>query len=727
MAVYTAYEGDIDALGSPDTTVAPKRNLGPNMVLQNPFAGVSDFGVYTDEYGERQATPTEWLLQNVSPDNPIFQALIGHTSTNLQRVVGQDGNVYYQIAGKTGGPNRERYVQTYREQGNELVPVGEGKFYKGEAPDASFKQFLITAIPMIVSAALPALAPIAAELGISQSVLQPALTASLQITAGVEPQKALGSAVAGYFGTNVTPEVATVVKDYISDPSIANIVAKTAEGAVRGALTGQDIGLSALASATGQTLGGLVQQNISDPETARQLASAVSMGTSAAVSGGNVANAVFAGLTKNQKSNVLENEDPFVASKEEIEQQGRLLTNAILAGTGDLSAFPINIEGQELPSAAPETTVGQSPVDMGAQIPSPSPEKIQITAPSIASTLPTVEQTLLQQIGATAPPVVSGVTPSVEVKSTTPSAAPLPTVESVTQPPITQGQPATVPASIPSVEVAATKDQPTGLLPTLTAADVQVLNEIAAQQGLPPIAATEPVVVTGRKDELLPTQPPGTPPLTTPTTGGPVVVTAPSETPSIDVTARRDELLPTEPVTPAGTVEVTARPEVIPSVEVTAPRDEILPTDTEPVQVTSTPILPETVQVTAGRDDVLPTDDQVISDSGPVVVGSTPISSTDVLPTNEQIILDSILQDQTKEQITEEKEPTKDTTLLPTVLPRSEVVVPPGTRTVDTGGATPTRVALSEREGEDVYGTPEEEQEPVWNIRSLKLRRALRI
>jgi hypothetical protein len=36
-------------------------------------------------------------------------------------------------------------------------------------------------------------------------------------------------------------------------------------------------------------------------------------------------------------------------------------------------------------------------------------------------------------------------------------------------------------------------------------------------------------------------------------------------------------------------------------------------------------------------------------------------------------------------------------------------------------------VQLSEGMGDDVEGTGEEEQQPVWNVRSLKLRRALGI
>jgi hypothetical protein len=64
------------------------------------------------------------------------------------------------------------------------------------------------------------------------------------------------------------------------------------------------------------------------------------------------------------------------------------------------------------------------------------------------------------------------------------------------------------------------------------------------------------------------------------------------------------------------------------------------------------------------------------------------------------------------------------------VAPKAVYTPKPGTRVVDTGASTgilPTRVQLSEGMGDDVEGTGEEEQQPVWNVRSLKLRRALGI
>jgi len=690
---FRVFEGDDGANVGAGQPAAQTRNLGPGITLPNPFAGITDFGTKQVavevgdgqfEYRDEAVSPYLWVSENLPPTHPLYQALVGHTSTDLQRIVGQDGNVYYQVSGKTGGPNRERYSQVYVEQGDKLVPVGEGKFYQGQEPDAMLKQFVLQAIPFIVSAVVPALAPIAAELGIPNAVLAPSITASLQIASGVDPEKAIGGAVAGYFGTNITPEVASVVRNYIQNPTIANIVAKGAEGAVKGLLTNQDVGLSALASATGQAVGGLVQQNINDPQTARQLASAVSMGVSAKVGGGDVASAIFSGLTKGTKTNVLENEDPFVASQEDIEQQGRLLTNQILANVGDLGVFPINIEGQESLVPAAEGGVGQQPLPGEGEIPVTPPEKIQVSAPAIGATLPTNDQILLQQIAAQQPVVPDA---SVEVRAAG-EAAPL--------------------------------------LPTISDTDKAILNAIAAEQGLPS-PVTEPVVVRSTPEKLLPTEPDAAAP--TPATE-PVVVTAGrEEVPSVEVTGTRNDLLPTSPVINAEPVEVRSTSIAPEQVEVRALRDDLLPTDdgtpitTEPVEVRSTRISEEPVVVSATRDDLLPTESDVVTQD-PVTVTGTPIGTTEPpLPTDEQVILDSIV----KEQDTTPESTKPKTSLLPTVLAKPSVSIPPGQRSSDSESAFPTRAALSEREGEDVYGTPEEEQEPVWNIRSLKLRKVLRI
>jgi hypothetical protein len=63
-----------------------------------------------------------------------------------------------------------------------------------------------------------------------------------------------------------------------------------------------------------------------------------------------------------------------------------------------------------------------------------------------------------------------------------------------------------------------------------------------------------------------------------------------------------------------------------------------------------------------------------------------------------------------------------------TIRPRTvRPTVMPGSRVQDTASLLPVRPGLSEGYQGDIEGTPEEEQQPVWNVRSLKLRRLLGI
>jgi hypothetical protein len=62
-----------------------------------------------------------------------------------------------------------------------------------------------------------------------------------------------------------------------------------------------------------------------------------------------------------------------------------------------------------------------------------------------------------------------------------------------------------------------------------------------------------------------------------------------------------------------------------------------------------------------------------------------------------------------------------------TVKPRTVPPVPPGSRVEESAQILPIRPGLSEGYLGDIEGTPEEEQQPVWNVRSLKLRRLLGI
>lgn len=182
-------------------------NLGPNIVLNNPFAGVTDFGTVTDVFsGENETTETvrpatalEYIARNVDPAHPLYQALIGHSSTSITPYTDVNGNQFYHIAGKTGGPNRERYAQMYAVQGDQLIPVGEGQFYKGEHPDQALKDFATMAVGMF---AAPILGPYAATIGSALGITTPALAqlagqalinVSLKVAQGMPLQDALKS------------------------------------------------------------------------------------------------------------------------------------------------------------------------------------------------------------------------------------------------------------------------------------------------------------------------------------------------------------------------------------------------------------------------------------------------------------------------------------------------------------------------------------------------------
>jgi hypothetical protein len=112
--------------------------------IYSPGSGDSD--AYISGYQAAPATALDYLTKN----NPVIaNAVYGHTSTDARaykvvngqlQEVGQDqitpediaqGNAFFMLAGKTGGPNRERMAQLYRADGDNLIPVGDPKMYKG--------------------------------------------------------------------------------------------------------------------------------------------------------------------------------------------------------------------------------------------------------------------------------------------------------------------------------------------------------------------------------------------------------------------------------------------------------------------------------------------------------------------------------------------------------------------------------------------------------------------
>jgi len=115
-------------------------------VLDNPFKDVKDLGTVSVQVGvdtdgqpifeEQKASLKDWLLKQTDPASTKIAELVSHKTTDINKIE-QDGDVYYRISGKTGGADRERMTQTYKEIGDQLVPVGKASFYKGAHPDAA--------------------------------------------------------------------------------------------------------------------------------------------------------------------------------------------------------------------------------------------------------------------------------------------------------------------------------------------------------------------------------------------------------------------------------------------------------------------------------------------------------------------------------------------------------------------------------------------------------------
>ena len=115
-------------------------------VLDNPFKDVKDLGTVSVQVGvdtdgipiyeDRPASLTDWVLKQTDPASAKIAELVSHKTTDIQKLE-QNGDVYYQISGKTGGADRERMTQVYKEIDDKLVPVGKATFYKGAHPDAA--------------------------------------------------------------------------------------------------------------------------------------------------------------------------------------------------------------------------------------------------------------------------------------------------------------------------------------------------------------------------------------------------------------------------------------------------------------------------------------------------------------------------------------------------------------------------------------------------------------
>ena len=131
---------------------AKGRAWGPGMTLDNPFKDFKDLkdygtkevqvGVDTDGipvFQTQKADLLDWINTQATAGNASAGKLadiLNHKTAGIQKIE-KDGDVYYQISGKTGGADRERMSQVYKEIGDSLVPVGKASFYKGAHPDAA--------------------------------------------------------------------------------------------------------------------------------------------------------------------------------------------------------------------------------------------------------------------------------------------------------------------------------------------------------------------------------------------------------------------------------------------------------------------------------------------------------------------------------------------------------------------------------------------------------------
>lgn len=147
-------------------TSTPKGGTGwtAATVLDNPFAGLKDFGTYERprlEYvGQGEEGGYEYKTDTVNKTagdilSEKFADKLGHKSTFLKAYKQDEkgnpvetdlnaftpeeissGKVVIYMGGATGGRERERMAQAYIPQGDKLIPVGDPTYYKGEHPDA---------------------------------------------------------------------------------------------------------------------------------------------------------------------------------------------------------------------------------------------------------------------------------------------------------------------------------------------------------------------------------------------------------------------------------------------------------------------------------------------------------------------------------------------------------------------------------------------------------------
>jgi len=220
-------------------------------------------------------------------------------------------------------------------------------------------------------------------------------------------------------------------------------------------------------------------------------------------------------------------------------------------------------------------------------------------------------------------------------------------------------------------------------------------------------------------------------------------------TPGASVTV--DQNTNTATITPPVTNVVTPEPvtPVPPTVQDTG-NQQVIGGGQEPTTdagtVINTPIGPDTYTP--------PTPEPVVPEPPPPppevpTTPQEPITQPPQEPTEEDLLLEQIIQElETKPPVSEGVSiPEPEFPEPPLVLPESPTInvgdsltvrprverratrpsVPPGSRVEESAQILPIRPGLSEGGTGGIEGTTEQEQEPVWNVRSLKLRRLLGI
>ncbi len=594
--------------------------------------------------------------------------------------------------------------QTYAGEGGtgyaiDVDPSGTAKFVTvaEDTSDAGtilpIVSLALMAVPVIGQSVGAAILGSTASAATATAVGNAIINSAIQIAAGVEPEKAIGSAAASIFGSQATPAISSLINESLGNVQVSNIIAKAVEGGVKAVLTDQDVGKSAVASLTGQALGSVTQQMIDDPATARQIASAVSMGTSSAIGDGDIATSVMAGLiqgsnaaqkqvsgatsgaptttsepssagpnlTEDLPDNILK---PITLTPEEIASQGRSIAVSPDATVTDIVQDPVL---QQVINDAVDAGNRSLIADTFAKYQSTPATPQQVEAwvqwaksnpdENLVQAIETGYQTA--GIKPISEGMAAGATNEPQAKDTA----------------IDTGAPSSrLEISAPSEP---TLTGTTGSLPT----DAEVLNQVIADRGAGVPVNDETVTVTAPKESI----------------------TGEGQTLPTDTTTSSE--LPTKPVT-GEPVVVTGKPEINTGTVTVTGKKDILETD--PVVVDSTKLNDQPEQVVVQST-------KVEDATEPVVVTGKP--EEDLLPTDTEI-LDIVKEDLKPKALPED--------LLPTTLaPRR---VRPGTRVVeDTGQILPLRPGLSEGYLGDIEGTPEEKQQPVWNVRSLKLRRLLGI